>query len=76
MAKRPVNKAKVKLWTERVTMEFEGTIGAAAVESFGAIASREDRVAILEMINERHAVLCQLEDERAAEAVAPATPIQ
>jgi hypothetical protein len=67
MAKRPVNKAKVKLWTERVTMEFEGTIGAAAVESFGAIESREDREYILGMIKERHAAICAREDERAAE---------
>lgn len=68
MAKRPTNKAKVKLWTDRITMEFEGTIGAAAVESFGAIASRDDRIAILGMIQERHELLCQMEDERAAEA--------
>lgn len=65
MAKRPVGMAKVKLWTQSVTMDFEGTIAACALEAFGAINSAQARLYILELMKELHSKLCEVEAEQA-----------
>ena len=72
MAKRPSNKAKVKLWTDTLTSDFEGPIMGCAIEMFAYIpGGKEKREKALQLMQEKHERLCEYEAKREAEAVEP-----
>ena len=53
MAKRPTNKAKLKVWTERSTAEMEGGIKDVAYHLFMFVPEAE-RVELLSAMKEWH----------------------
>jgi hypothetical protein len=53
MAKRPTDKAKLKVWTERSTSEMEGPIKAIAYYLFMYVA-QEDREQLLKDMQKWH----------------------
>lgn len=53
MAKRPTDKVKMKVWTERATAEMEGPIKACAYHLF-MFVSPEDRGVLLADMREWH----------------------
>ena len=69
MAKRQSNKAKVKVWTETLTSEFEGPILGCALELFAMIpGGKESREKALQLMQERHQGMCEREEQREKEA--------
>lgn len=68
MAKRPTNKAKVKLWTETITSDFEGPIMGCALELFAMIpGGKEKREKALQLMQERHQAMSEREAQREPE---------
>lgn len=64
MAKRPVGTAKIKVWTERATMECADGIDGVALEVFGCVSGRDGRELLLAKMRERHERLCELEEAK------------
>lgn len=60
MARTPPNTAKIKIWSEHMTSEMNGSISAVAIETFGYIMPSEKRTAAenrelaLKLMTERH----------------------
>lgn len=60
MPTKKTNEAKIKIWTDRMTSEMNGTISAVVIETFGYIMPGKDKTAAemrelaLKLMQERH----------------------